>query len=59
MNCIKKLLATTLTLAAFLYASERVYLSPFSIVGLNEDYGIAAEKGKPIQKFIWNLKGPE
>jgi opacity protein-like surface antigen len=44
MNCIKKLLATTLTLAAFLYASERVYLSPFSIVGLNEDYGIAAEK---------------
>ena len=44
MNCIKKFLATTLALAASIYAAERVYLAPFSMVGLNEDFGIAAEK---------------
>jgi opacity protein-like surface antigen len=44
MNFFKKFLATTLALAASIYAAERVYLAPFSIVGLNEDFGIAAEK---------------
>ncbi|SHK70332.1 hypothetical protein [Fibrobacter sp. UWB12] len=44
MNCVKKLLAATLALAASIYAAERVYLAPFSMVGLNEDFGIAAEK---------------
>ena len=44
MNCFKKFFAVTLALAASIYASERVYLAPFSMVGLNEDFGIAAEK---------------
>ena len=44
MNCIKKFFAATLALAASIYATERVYLAPFSMVGLNEDFGIAAEK---------------
>ena len=44
MNCIKKLLATTLALAASIYAAERVYLAPFNMVGLNEDFATAAEK---------------
>ena len=44
MNFFKKFLATTLALAASIYAAERVYLAPFSMVGLNEDFGIAAEK---------------
>ena len=44
MNCIKKFFATTLALAASIYAAERVYLAPFSMVGLNDDFGIAAEK---------------
>ena len=44
MNCFKKLFLATLALAASIYAAERVYLAPFSMVGLNEDFGIAAEK---------------
>lgn len=44
MNCIKMLFAATLAFAASIYAAERVYLAPFSMVGLNEDFGIAAEK---------------
>ena len=44
MNCIKTLLAATLALAASIYAAERVYLAPFNMVGLNEDFGIAAER---------------
>lgn len=44
MNSIKKLLAASLALAASIYASERVYLAPFNMVGLNPDFGVAAEK---------------
>ena len=44
MNCIKTLLAATLALAASIYAAERVYLAPFNMVGLNEDFATAAEK---------------
>ncbi len=40
----KKILATTLALAASIYASERLYLAPFNMVGLNEDFGTAAER---------------
>jgi len=44
MNCIKTLLAATLALAASIYAAERVYLAPFNMIGLNEDFATAAEK---------------
>lgn len=44
MNCFKKFLVATLAFAASIYAAERVYLAPFSMVGLNEDFGVAAEK---------------
>lgn len=44
MNCIKTFLVAALAFAASIYAAERVYLAPFSMVGLNEDFGIAAEK---------------
>ena len=38
MNCFKKFLVATLAFAASIYAAERVYLAPFSMVGLNEDF---------------------
>ena len=44
MNCFKKLLVASLALAASVFATERVYMAPFSMVGLNEDFGVAAEK---------------
>ena len=44
MNSIKKILTASLALAASIYASERVYLAPFNMVGLNPDFGVAAEK---------------
>ena len=44
MNCIKTFFVAALAFAASIYAAERVYLAPFSMVGLNEDFGIAAEK---------------
>lgn len=40
----KKILATTIALASSIYASERLYLAPFNMVGLNEDFGTAAER---------------
>ena len=44
MGNIKKLLAATLALAASIYATERVYLAPFSMIGLKQDFAIASEK---------------
>jgi hypothetical protein len=44
MSNIKKLLAATLALAASIYATERVYLAPFNMVGLNENFALPAEK---------------
>ncbi|OWV24314.1 hypothetical protein B7982_00935 [Fibrobacter sp. UWB2] len=44
MNCFKKFLVASLALAASVFATERVYMAPFSMVGLNEDFGVAAEK---------------
>lgn len=44
MNCFKNFVVAALAFAASIYATERVYLAPFSMVGLNEDFGIAAEK---------------
>ena len=44
MNNIKKLLAATLAVAASVYASERVYLAPFDMVGLNQNFAAPSEK---------------
>ena len=44
MNCFKTFFVAALAFAVSIYATERVYLAPFSMVGLNEDFGIAAEK---------------
>ena len=44
MNKFKLLIFVALALTALVYAKERVYLAPFSMIGLNEDLGIVAEK---------------
>ena len=44
MSSIKKMLAASLALAASIYATERVYLAPFNMVGLNESFALPAEK---------------
>ncbi len=44
MSNIKKLLAVSLAFAASVYATERVYLAPFNMVGLNENFALPAEK---------------
>lgn len=44
MNNIKKMFAATLALAASIYAAERVYLAPFNMVGLNQNFALPAEK---------------
>ena len=44
MNNIKKLLAATLAVAASVYASERVYLAPVDMVGLNQNFAAPSEK---------------
>ena len=44
MNTLKTLLMAIFVFTAIIYAQERVYLAPFSMVGVHEDLGIAAEK---------------
>ncbi len=44
MNKLKTLFMVALAFTALAYASERVYLAPFSMIGINEDLGITAEK---------------
>ena len=41
---IKKILAASLALAASIYATERVYMAPFNLIGLNENFALPAEK---------------
>ena len=41
---IKKILAASLALAASIYATERVYMAPFNMIGLNENFALPAEK---------------
>ena len=41
---MKKLLVAMLTLAVSLFAAEKVYLAPISVVGMHNDYGIVASK---------------
>lgn len=44
MNKLKLLIGIALIFAASLYAKERVYLAPFSMVGLKEDYALVTER---------------
>ena len=44
MRSIKKILAASLALAASVYAAERVYLAPFNMIGLNENFALPSEK---------------
>jgi len=44
MSSLKKIFATSLALAASIYAAERVYMAPFNMIGLNENFALPAEK---------------
>lgn len=44
MNTLKTLLMAIFVFTAIIFAQERVYLAPFSMIGVNEDLGVAAEK---------------
>ena len=44
MNNAKRMLGAFLILVSSIYATERVYLAPFSMVGLNENFALPAEK---------------
>lgn len=44
MSKLKLLFIATLAFTSFVFASERVYLAPFSMIGISEDLGITSEK---------------
>ena len=41
---VKRMLGALLILVSTIYATERVYLAPFSMIGLNENFALPAEK---------------